>query len=85
MSENTYLEQYINLDPILPRNLHDLFVEALKEVKDQKNERQIKTIHEVIDYVENEGTKLELYQKVILEVLVINDEHMRKELYKVIS
>lgn len=73
MSENTYLEQYINLNPILPRNLHDWLVEALKELKNQKYERQIKKIHELIDYVENEGEKLALYQKVNIELLVIKD------------
>ena len=38
---------------ILPRYLPDWLMESLKKVKDKKNERQIKKIHELIDYVEN--------------------------------
>ena len=64
----TYLEQYITRAHILPRNVHDW----LMELKDPKNERQIKKIHEFIDYVENKGKKLLLYQKVNLELMVIN-------------
>ena len=68
MIENTYLEQYITRAHILPRNL----MESLKKLKDPKNERQIKKIHRFIDYLENTGTKLELYQKVNIELMLIN-------------
>ena len=64
----TYLEQYITREHILPRNVLDW----LMELKDPKNERQIKKIHEFIDYVENKGEKLFLYQKVNLELTAIN-------------
>ena len=53
MIENTYLEQYITRAHILPRNVPDWLMESLKKLKDPKNERQIKKIHEFIDYVEN--------------------------------
>ena len=43
-----------------------------EKLKDPKNERQIKKIHRFIDYLENTGTKLELYQKVTLELMLIN-------------
>lgn len=64
----TYLEQYITRAHILPRNALDW----LMELKDSKNEKQIKKIHEFIDYVENKRGKLLLYQKVNLELMVIN-------------
>ena len=64
----TYLEQYITREHILPRNVLDW----LMELKDPQNERQIKKIHEFIDYVENKGEKLFLYQKVNLELTAIN-------------
>lgn len=64
----TYLEQYITRAHILPRSVSDW----LTELKDPKNERQIKKIHEFIDYVENKNGKLLLYQKANLELMVIN-------------
>ena len=64
----TYLEQYITRAHILPRNVPDW----LMELKDPKNERQIKKIHEFIDYVENKKGKLPLYQKANFELMVIN-------------
>ena len=73
MSENTYLEQYIARVHNL---LNDWLMESLKEVKNPKNERQIKNIHRFIDYLENAGTKLELYQKVNIELMLINVEQM---------
>ena len=72
MIENTYLEQYITREHTLPRNVPDWLMESLKKLKDPKNERQIKKIHEFIDYLENTGTKLELYQKVNIELMLIN-------------
>ena len=66
MSEYTYLEQYIN----------QVMVEALKEVKDQKNAGQLKRVHELIDHVENKGEKLPLYKKVFLELMVTYDKYM---------
>ena len=72
MIENTYLEQYITREHILPRNVPDWLMEALKKLKDPKNERQIKKIHEFIDYVENKRGKLLLYQKVNIELMLIN-------------
>lgn len=69
MNENTYLEQYIN-QVILPRYLRDWLMEALKEVKDQKNAGKLKRVHELIDYVENKGKKLHLYEKAFLELMV---------------
>ena len=73
MSKYTYLEQYINLDLPHPNNLSDLFVEELKKMKSKKNKRLIKKIDKFIDYVDkNEETNLELYQKVILEITLLN-------------
>ena len=43
MSENTYLEQYLN-QMILPRYLHDCLMEALKEMKGKKNAGQLKKV-----------------------------------------
>ena len=43
-----------------------------EKLKDPKNERQIKKIHRFIDYLENTRTKLELYQKVNIELMLIN-------------
>ena len=68
MIENTYLEQYITRE----HNVPDWLIESLKKLKDPKNERQIKKIHRFIDYLENTGTKLELYQKVNIELMLIN-------------
>ena len=68
----TYLEQYITREHMLPRNVPDWLMESLKRLKDPKNERQVKKIHEFIDYVENKRGKLLLYQKVNLELMVIN-------------
>ena len=68
MIENTYLEQYITR----ARNVPDWLMESLKKLKDPKNERQIKKIHEFIDYVENKRGKLLLYQKVNIELMLIN-------------
>ena len=68
MSENTYLEQYVD-QVILPRYLHDSLMEALKGVKDQKNAGQLKKVHELIGRVENEGKKLPLNEKVFLELM----------------
>ena len=78
MSENTYLEQYITRAYILPRNVHDWLMEQLKKLKDPKNERQIKKIHEFIDYVENKWGKLLMYQKVYIELMLINVEQMKR-------
>ena len=73
MSKYTYLEQYINLDLPHPNNLSDRFVEELKKMKSKKNKRLIKKIDKFIDYVDkNEETNLELYQKVILEITLLN-------------
>ena len=73
MSKYTYLEQYINLDLPHPNNLSELFVEELKKMKSKKNKRLIKKIDKFIDYVDkNEETNLELYQKVILEITLLN-------------
>ena len=69
MSENTYLEQYLN-QVILPRYLHNCLMKALNEVKEQKNAGQLKKVHKFIDSVEKSGKKLALYQKVFLEVMV---------------
>ena len=78
MNENTYMEQYIN-QVILPRYLRDWLMEALKEVKDQKNAGLLKRVHELIDHVEKSGTKLYLYQKATLELLLINVEQMKQK------
>ena len=72
MSENTYLEQYLN-QVILPRYLHDWLMEALKEMKGKKNAGQLKKVHELIDRVEKSGKKLALYEKVFLELIVTDD------------
>ena len=85
MNENTYLEQYINRDPILSRDLHDWLIDALKEMKKRKYKRKIKKIHKFINYAENNGAELELYQKVIFEIMVINDKNVFKELNRIIS
>ena len=69
MSENTYLEQYLN-QVILPRYLHNWLMEALNKVKEQKNAGQLKKVHELIDRVEKSGKKLALYEKVFLELMV---------------
>ena len=72
MSENTYLEQYLN-QVILPRYLHDWLMKSLKEMKGQKNAGKLKRVHKFIDYVDkNEETNLEMYQKVILEITLLN-------------
>ena len=71
MSEYTYIEQYIARAHILPHNLNDRLMEALKEVKDQKNAGRLKRVHELIDHVENKGKKLPLYEKVFLELMVV--------------
>lgn len=78
MSEYTYLEQYTDLDHMIPRHLHDRLIELLKEVKNPKYERQIKDMHAFIDYFEKAGTKLSLYQKATLELLLINVEQMKQ-------
>ena len=69
MSENTYLEQYLN-QVILQPYLHNWVMEALNEVKEQKNAGQLKKVHELIDRVEKSGKKLALYEKVFLELMV---------------
>lgn len=69
MSENTYLEQYLN-QVTLQRYLHNWLMEALNEVKEQKNAGQLKKVHELIDRVEKSGKKLALYEKVFLELMV---------------
>ena len=69
----------MNLDPILPRHLHDRLIELLKEVKEPKYEKQIKNIHAFIDYFEKAGTKLSLYQKATLELMLINVEQMKQK------
>ena len=79
MNENTYLEQYIN-QVILPCYLRDWLMVALKEVKDQKNAGRLNRIHKFIDYVENKGKKLPLYEKGFLELMVTNDKYMRNRL-----
>ena len=65
MNENTYLEQYIN-QVILQRYLRDWLMEALKEVKDQKNDGRLKRVHELIDYVENKGEKYHCMRRFFL-------------------
>ena len=65
MNENTYLEQYIN-QVILQRYLRDWLMEALKEVKDQKNAGRLKRVHELIDYVENKGEKYHCMRRFFL-------------------
>lgn len=79
MNKYTYLEQYINLDLPYPHYLQDRFAEELKKMKSKKNKRLIKKIHKFIDYVDNEETNLELYQKAILEVMLLDiKNHIRK-------
>lgn len=51
-------------------------MEALNEVKEQKNAGQLKKVHELIDRVEKLGKKLTLYEKVFLELMVINHKYM---------
>ena len=75
MSENTYLEQYLN-QVILPRYLHNWLMEALNKVKEQKNAGQLKKVHELIDRVEKSGKKLALYQKVFLELMVTDYKYI---------
>ena len=75
MSENTYLEQYLN-QVILPRYLYNWLMEALNEVKEQKNAGQLKKVHELIDRVEKSGKKLALYEKVFFELMVTDDKYM---------
>lgn len=69
----------MELDHICPRYLHDWLMEALKEAKNPKYERQIKNIHASIDYFEKAGTKLSLHQKATLELLLINVEQMKQK------
>ena len=76
MSENTYLEQYLN-QVILPHYLHDWLMEALKEMKGKKNAGQLKKLHELIDRVEKSGKKLALYEKVFIELMVTDYKYMR--------
>lgn len=79
MSENTYLEQYLN-QVILPRYLHNWLMEALNEVKEQKNAGQLKRVHEFIDRIEKLGKKLALYEKVFLELMVTDYyKHMMEQ------
>ena len=75
MSENTYLEQYLN-QVILQRYLYNWLMEALNEVKEQKNAGQLKKVHKLIDRVEKSGKKLALYEKVFLELMVTDDKYM---------
>ena len=75
MSENTYLEQYLN-QVILQRYLYNWLMEALNEVKEQKNAGQLKKVHELIDRVEKSGKKLALYEKVFFELMVTDDKYM---------
>lgn len=75
-NKNTYIEQYISLNRVLPFNLNEKLMKALKEIKDPINEGRIKKAHELIDYYENNVKKLELYQKVIFEIMVVCDKHM---------
>lgn len=77
MSENAYLEQYLN-QVILPRYLHNWLMEALNEVKEKKNAGQLKKVHELIDCVEKSGKKLALYQKVFLELMVTDYKYICK-------
>ena len=75
MSENTYLEQYLN-QVILPRYLHNWLMEALNEVKEQKNAGQLKKVHEFIGSVEKSGKKLALHDKIFLELMVTNYKYI---------
>lgn len=51
-------------------------MEALNEVKEQKNAGQLKKVHELIDRVEKLGKKLALYEKVFLELMVTDHKYM---------
>lgn len=75
-NKNTYMEQYISLNRVPFFNLNEKLMKALKEINDPINERRIKKAHEFIDYYENNVRKLELYQKVILEIMAVRGEHM---------
>ena len=75
MSENTYLEQYLN-QVILPRYLHNWLMEALNKVKEQKSAGKLKKVHEFIDCVEKSGKKLALYEKVFLELMVTDYKYI---------
>ena len=75
-NNNTYIEQYIDLNRALPFYLNERLMKALKEIKDQMNDEQIKKAHEFIDYYENNVRKLELYQKVVFEIMAVCGKHM---------
>lgn len=75
-NKNIYIEQYIGLNRALPFYLNERIMKALKEIKDPMNDEQIKKAHEFIDYYENNVRKLELYQKVILEIMAVCGKHM---------
>lgn len=75
-NKNTYIEQYIDLNRALPFYLNERLMKALKEIKDPINEEQIKKAHELIDYCENNVKNLELYQKVVFEIMVVCGKHM---------
>ena len=75
MSENTYLEQYLN-QVILPRYLHDWLMKSLKEMKGKKNAGQLNKVHKLIDLVEKSGKKLALYEKVFLELMVTDYKYI---------
>lgn len=75
-NKNTYIEQYIGLNRALPFYLNERIMKALKEIKDPMNDEQIKKAHEFIDYYENNVRKLELYQKVIFEIMAVCGAHM---------
>ena len=51
-------------------------MEALNEVKEQKNAGQLKKVHKLIDRVEKSGKKLALYQKVFLELMVTDYKYI---------
>ena len=51
-------------------------MEALNEVKEQKNAGQLKKVHELIDRVEKSGKKLALYEKVFLELMVTDYKYI---------
>lgn len=74
-NKNTYIEQYIGLNRALPFYLNERIMKASKEIKDPMNDEQIKKVHEIIDYYENNVKKLELYQKVIFEIMVVCGKH----------
>ena len=75
-NKNTYIEQYIGLNRALPFYLNERLMKALKEIKDPINEGRIKKAHELIDYCENNVKKLELYQKVVFEIIAVCGKHM---------